>query len=408
MSAPTKGRKPGPGRKGIIKHASPTAALTLLKEHNSIINNSKVKLKILEDSSLPRKNSVLKDQLNASKCLHVSAPDSPGAAWAKKTIKMGSNEDQAASCQKATSLSFICPSKTLKKTKQPLPVFDEYSSDEAMPVKQEPIIIDSESEEDNPFASISKAPINDLGEGSSKKDVKGKGKEILAPPIEKPTPKKKGTEKKPKKRSQEFINEMSGPEVSQHMSGSHILILSGFMGNPEATVYYTAVGAGSVTAVSHAAMHSLHIQLLSLQDSMHRTVMEEEHLKMDLTTASHPTMHFPCFLPDCLNDLSSPLHLLDHFHQEEVTQYASNVTLSLFTIVHDAARDKKKFQVPIVVPMQHSSKDLGEGSSTGLGTPAHNDRDEEDGHNSGDDDRDEEDRDNEENEDVYDDNDDEE
>ncbi|PBK68047.1 hypothetical protein ARMSODRAFT_1020074 [Armillaria solidipes] len=357
MSAPAKSRKPGPGRKGIIKRASPTAALTLLKEHDSTINNSKAKLKVLEDSSLPRKNSVLKDQSNASKCPHVSAPDSPGTAQVKKTVKMASNEDQAASHQKATSISFICPSKTLKKTKQPLLVFDEYSSDKAMPVKQvapKPIIIDSESEEDNPFASISKAPINDLGEGGSKKDIKGKGKEIPPPPIEKPAPKKKGTEKKPKKKSQEFINEMSGPEVAQHMSGSHILIPSRFMGNPEATIYYTVVGAGSVTAISHAAIHSLHIQLLSLQDSMHRTAMEEEHLKMDLTAAGRPAMHFPCFLPDHLNDLSGPLRLLDHFHQEEATQ------------------DKKKFQVPIVAPMQHSSKDLGEGSSTGPGTPAHN------------------------------------
>ncbi len=142
---------------------------------------------------------------------------------------------------------------------------------------------------------------------------------------------------------QEFIDEHSGPEVSQHMSGSHFLILSGFSGNPEATVYYTAVGAGSITAFSHASLYSLHVQVLALQDSTRHTAIKEEHLNMDLAAAGHPPMHFPSFLPDHLNDLSSPLSLLDHFHREKVTQYRSNPTLSLFTVFHDTARDKKEF-----------------------------------------------------------------
>ncbi len=142
---------------------------------------------------------------------------------------------------------------------------------------------------------------------------------------------------------QEFIDEHSGPEVSQHMSGSHVLIPSRFSGNPEVTVYYTAVGAGSITALSHASLHSLHVQVLALQDSMCHTTIKEEHLNMDLAAASRPPMHFPSFLPDCLNNLSGPLSLLDHFHGEEATQYRSNPTLSLFTVVYDTARDKKEF-----------------------------------------------------------------
>ncbi|KAK0484276.1 hypothetical protein EDD18DRAFT_1111674 [Armillaria luteobubalina] len=386
MSAPTKGRKPAPARKGIIKGVSPTAALIILKEHDTTISNSKSKQKTL-DANLSRKKSILQDQSNSSKRTHVSAPDSPGAARAKKMNRKGSKEDIAGIHRTETSM----PKPALKKVKQPLPAYDEYSSDDAlpppMPIKKvapaaETIVIDSEPEE-NPFASISKTPIDDAGEGSSKKDVKGKSKEIPLPP------KKKTTEKKPKKQSEEFINGTSGPEVAQHMSGNRIRLPSGFASNPKATVYYTAVSAGSVTAISHAALHSLHIQLLSLQDSMRRTAMEEERLNMDLVAAGRPSMHFPDFLPDHLNDLSGTLRLLEHFHREESTQYMSNATLSLFTVIRDAAKDKKTFQVPIVVPMPHPLEDHGEGSSTGPGTASHSggddgDGDEEDGHNGSD------------------------
>ncbi|KAK0197081.1 hypothetical protein F5146DRAFT_1129908 [Armillaria mellea] len=306
MSAPIKGRKPILARKCIIKGVSPTAASTILRDHDTIISNSKLKQKTL-DTSLSRKQSILKDQSNA----------------AKKMIKKGSKEDVAGSHQTET----LTLKPALKKVKWALLAYDGLSPPVSIKkVALTTIVIDSDSEE-SPFASISKAPIDmsDTREGSLKMDIKGKGKEI--PPY-------------PKKKSEEFINEMSGPEVAQHMSGNHVHLPSGFAGNSKATVYYTAVGARSVTMVSHAAIHSLHIQLLSLQDSMHYTAIEEEHLNMDLIAAGCSTMHFPGFLPNHLNDLSSALHLLNHFHQEEVAQYASNTTLSLFTVVCNAVRPK--------------------------------------------------------------------
>ncbi|KAK0479048.1 hypothetical protein EDD18DRAFT_1364500 [Armillaria luteobubalina] len=296
------------------------------------ISNSKSKQKTL-DANLSRKKSILQDQFNS---VHPSLFDydfCSDVAQAKKMNKKGSKEDIAGIHQTEPSM----PKPALKKVKQPLPAYDEHSSDDAipppMPIKKvapavETIVIDSEPKE-NQFASISKAPIDmsNTGESSSKKDVKGKSKEIPLPP------KKKTTKKKPKKQSEEFINGTSGLEVAQHMSGSCICLPSGFTSNPEATLYYTTVSAGSVMAISHATLHSLHIQLLSLQDSMCHTAMEEEHLNMDLIAAGPPSIHFPDFLPDHLNNLSGTLCLLEHFHREESTQYMSNATHSLFTVI---------------------------------------------------------------------------
>ncbi len=103
-------------------------------------------------------------------------------------------------------------------------------------------------------------------------------------------------------------------------------------------------------------MHTLHIQILALEDSMQQTAIEEERLNLELVRANYPTMSFPGFFPLDLYDLSVPLRLLARFQCAEASVFAGNQTLSVFSMVREATSDRTAFSMPVIIP----TKDIPE------------------------------------------------